>query len=236
MSDTLLETLQRDVAERLRSDALISTLTVVTERDGDILASIQRALGLVTSRAGNRGLCLTVLQITANPASLDAPGPVLDMVVAVRVLENPVLNNVPGQTALTIARRVTRLLHHYTPIGISSCLTPGTPLITPVVDPEAPVAYEVQFVARQSDFDVPDRVADPAISAPASTTPTTVTISCATADAAIYYTTDGSYPRLEGATSTRYSAPFALSSPATVRATAYAPDLMPSNTASLTLS
>ena len=60
-------------------------------------------------------------------------------------------------------------------------------------------------------------VATPTISAAIETGKATVTISCATGGATIYYTTDGSAPT---SSSTKYTGAFTLTSPATVKAIA----------------
>jgi hypothetical protein len=54
-----------------------------------------------------------------------------------------------------------------------------------------------------------------------------VTLICATSGATIYYTTDGITPPTD--LSTLYTVPFTISSPATVKAIAYHPVLLPSN-------
>jgi hypothetical protein len=231
MSDTLLTDLQIDVADRLAADSVLGTINVVTERTGDIAAEINRSLGVLTAVGATRGICLVALQISASPESLEAPGPLLNLSLRVRVLENPPLNT-SGLLALTVARRVLRVLHHYQPAGLTSVLLADSPCITPVADPIAPVSYEVAFEARESEYETQGKVLDPTISASSGTAPSTITLTCGTAGAAIYYTTNGRLPRSGGAGSALYSAPFVVASPATVRAAAYATGLIASNTSS----
>ena len=68
-------------------------------------------------------------------------------------------------------------------------------------------------------FRYDEMVAEPAISGSGARTggTDTVTITCGTPEAAIYYTTDGSDP-VTSTTSTRYTAPFPVSTPVTVKA------------------
>ena len=83
-------------------------------------------------------------------------------------------------------------------------------------------------------YEYADRAADPAFDpAPGSTFyPTaSVTLSCATEGASIYYTTDGSVPTDSG---TLYTAPIVLSATTTIRARAYATGKGPSAIVSAT--
>lgn len=229
--DTLLEDLQADIAARLAADSELGGLNIVTERVGNVLSEVNRALGLVKSTAGNRGLCLVVLQPTGNPETLELPGPLLNLLLAVRVMERPVANNT-GVTALTVVRRVLRILHHYTPGGLTSCLLAGTPAIEPVADPIADVAYDVLLTCRESEYERDERAARPSIEYTGTDYPFTVTLSCITANSVIWYTLDGSHPSPRGSTSVQYDAPFTVNAPCHLRAVAYAPDLIASDSAS----
>lgn len=229
--DTLLEDIQADIAARLAADSVLGGINIVTERQGNVLSEVNRALGLVKASAGNRGLCLVVMQVTGNPETLELPGPLLNLSLAIRVMERPAANNT-GVTALTVVRRILRVLHHYTPSGLTSCLLAGTPAIDPVAEPLADVAYDVLFTCRESEYEKDSRAARPDIAYTGTDYPFTVTLSCITADSVIWYTLDGSHPSPRGSTSVQYDAPFTVNAPCHLRASAYAPDLIASDTAS----
>ncbi len=231
MNDSLLIDLVRDIAERLRSDEVLRTVTVITERTGDVLAEIEKATGLVASSgAGVTGLCIIVLQPTAEPETLEAPGPLLTLSISVRILEQPTLNS-SELDALTVARRVVRVLHHYDPRGITSLLLAGKPAITGVVDPLAPLAYETQFTAREAVVTYGAMTSLPVISLSQAAAPASLTVTCATPGCSIFYTLDGSYPRPGGESSGLYEGPVNLTSACRVRAVAYTPGLIASSAA-----
>jgi hypothetical protein len=235
MSDNLLSNVRDEIAARLGADDVLGKLLIITERKGEIRATIEKQLSLLTPKVGNRGICIVVLSIEANPETLEAPGPLLEMNLAVRVLENPTFNN-SGLEALNVARRIARILHQYEPQGLCSELLAAKPLIVGVADPIAPLAYDVSFTARESEFASGQvKVSRPLISATGDTAPATVTITCGTAGSVIYYSLDGTFPSPNGAGSTPYSAPFEVEQAARVRACAYAPDLIASDTAAIDL-
>lgn len=228
MSDRFLIELQEDIAARVQADEVFRNLAVITERSGDPVADIEKSIGPLAGRAGSRGLCMVVLQIAGNVELPNVPGPVLNLVVTVRVMENPVLNNT-GIEALTAARRITRLLHHYSPGGLASCLTGLTPCIAPTRDPIAPVAYDVRFGAMDSGFVTGDKVLDPAIAYQATTVPAVITITCPTPGATILTTTNGSPPYPGNRMAVPYTGSITLQDACVLRCAAHRSGMMSSN-------
>lgn len=228
MTDTLLSTLQEDIAERLRSDEVLGGYAVITERKADVLAEVQAALGLVESSAAGQGIAIIVLQLIGDADGGDLPHPFLRLEPAIRVLEHPVLNQ-GSMRAIDIARRVARLFWHYQPMTLASAFAPGSPFIRPVEDPWAPVAYEVAFECHEAEVEGSQKVAAPGIDATSSTVPTTITLATPTVGAAIYYTLDGSHPRPGESASIPYTAPFSLAVAGRLRAIAYLSGSIPSD-------
>lgn len=228
MSDRFLIQLQEDIAARVQADEVFRNMAVITERSGDPVNEIEKATGIVRGKAGSVGLCMVVLQIAGNVENPNEPGPVLDLVVTVRVMENPTLNNT-GIEALTAARRITRLLHHYSPGGLASCLVGLTPCIAPTRDPIAPVAYDVRFGTRDAGFVNGDKVLDPQIVTQSETVPAIVTITCETPGATILVTTDESSPYPGNRRAIPYTGSITLTEPCILRAAAHRSGLMSSN-------
>lgn len=228
MSDRFLIELQEDIAARLQADEVFRNLAVITERSGDPVADIEKSVGPLSGKAGFRGLCMVVMQITGNVEFPNEPGPVLDLVVSVRVMENPVLNNTKIE-ALTAARRISRLLHHYSPGGLASCLIGLNPCIAPVSDPIAPVAYNVRFGTRDAGFVTGDKVLDPIIAFQATTVPAVVTITCGTPGATLLTTTNGSPPYPGNRTAVPYTGPVTIQDACVLRCAAHRSGLMSSN-------
>lgn len=224
MSDSTLTDLQRDVAARVKADEVLANVAVITEFKGDILSEVQEALGILVGRNGKVGACIIVLQTTAKLASVEIPGAVLAPETRFRILEDPTINLGASGTlvpALTIARRLVRLFHLWRPMPSADCMIAQEPAIEPVPPDLAPVVYECGFLSTESGFDPLERVSTPSISPNGGAHPQTVTLSCLTAGSSIYYTLDGSLPWSGNAQATLYSAPFAVSVAATLRAGAF---------------
>lgn len=82
------------------------------------------------------------------------------------------------------------------------------------------IGYQVP-IRCSPDMLLLSKVVAPVIS-PAGTLPSvTVTLTCATSGAAIYYTLDGSHPWSGNTSAALYSTPFTLTEAKTVRAIAY---------------
>ena len=206
----------------------------MSERQADPTAEVRRAVGLDLSSTA-KGLCIVVLQAVGTPESSDLPFPAMVARLAIRVLEDPVRNQT-GTRALTVARRITRVLWHYTPTRISSPLVPENPTIVGAEDDFAPVAYDVLFSAREAKEPTTTKVIMPTITEAGAALPYTITLACATSGAAIYYTTDGSHPAVGNATATLYTTPFVVSTACELRAVAYKTGSIASDGASIGIS
>lgn len=221
--DTILTELQADLAERLRADEMFTDIPVLDERKGDLLDGINQALGTLTAVGGKMGACVVVLSPTGNDDMPDAPSGPLSLSISVLVLEDVLVNggaSGTGKEALTIARRVHRALKHYAPVGLCNALVPQKPCLLPVDNPLAPVAYEVRFRTTEART-AALKCGMPSIAAAGEAFPKTITLTSATAGAAIYYTTDGTHPRSGNTAATLYAGPFALAATGTVRAAAF---------------
>lgn len=85
-----------------------------------------------------------------------------------------------------------------------------------------------QYLATKKDTETRVRLICYATDTDLGPSPSTVSISCATEGASIYYTTDGNDPTEQ---STPYSSPFQATAPATIKARAYKDGLEPSDIA-----
>lgn len=233
--DNLIDQLRDDLTARLRADEILAGIEVVTERSGDPLEEVGVSLGLVAGSPGKRGLCIIVMQMSARPETVEIPNPVLILQPIIRVLENPQLNET-GMTALTVARRVLRILHHYQPAGLASCLVADSPAIQAAEDPIAPLAYDAAFRCMEGDSELVCKVPCPVIwpedGVPTSDAPISVTIECEDPAATILYTVDGSAPYLRNAAAIQYAQPFTVDGPGLVRAAAWRTGYITSDTAS----
>jgi hypothetical protein len=224
MTDTILTDLQADIAARLQADAFFADIAVIDERKADVVGDISKALGVLTVKGGKLGVCAVVLSPTADDEMPDAAFGPMEVVITVRVLENVLFNTGAtgtGKAALTVARRIHRILKHYRPVGLAQPLRPKNPGITGVADPLAPLAYEVQFSTMESDLGRELKCAMPTISSAGAASPQTVTLATNTGGASIYYTLDGSHPAPGNATAVLYSGPLVVATAKVLRAGAY---------------
>jgi hypothetical protein len=224
MTDTILTDLQADIAARLSADAFFVDIPVIDERKADVVGDISKALGVLTVKGGKLGVCAVVLSPTADDEMPDATFGPLEVVMTVRVLENVLFNTGAtgtGKAALTVARRIHRILKHYRPVGLAQPLRPRNPGITPVADPLAPVAYEVNFSTTEADAGRELKCAIPTIAAGGTVHPQTVTLATNTGGASIYYTLNGTHPAAGNTAAVLYTVPFSMATAGSVRACAY---------------
>jgi hypothetical protein len=229
--DKVSPLLQADIKARLDADDLFNDITVLTEEENDLASEVAIALGCATPKDGKMGACVIVQQPIGsdeNPGLQFGP---MRLDWTLLVLENGQLNRDADigtlKAAWTIARRVQRVLKGYKPGGLAHPLMPQKPCIVPTKavinrgDEEiALTAYEVRLWCLEGDHEAFTKVAPPSIAAvPGLTAGATVTLSCATVGAAIYYTTDFSHPSAENGT--LYEAPFVVAAACVLRVAAF---------------
>lgn len=218
MNPTILLNVQDDAAARLAADPFFSDIKILTERKGVVASDIERALGTMNSQGGKVGAVCIVLMPEVETPRGEEPGPGMELLLDVQVLEKPLINlssSGTGKTAEEIAMRVTRLLHRFWAGNYGGMLNAKGIQANGVED--GVKSYTVRL-GLFTGLDPALTVMTPAIHATGSLPTVTVALTCGTPGATIRYTTDGSYP---GATATAYTTPFAIASATTVRAVAY---------------
>ena len=223
--------LQTECADRLRADPLFEFVPVITEVKHDVAQQVEAAMGPHLSMGGKGGVCAVVLTPIANASWPNVAGPFFDEVkVAVIVRENPPINRSSkgtGHTAADLIERVCQLFNlDFKPTNANSPLRPDKPTITLFAEPEF-LTYHAAFVTSGGTLTVLDQVATPLIVSAGD-----VTITCATADSFIFYTLNGKNPA--PLTGTRYLAPFSVAPGTTVKARAFLPGMLTSETAKIT--
>lgn len=219
---------QEDIAARLSDDSFFSDIPVILERKGVTENDIEVALGTVNQKSGKAGVVAIVLMPTLRPSSQSAPGPSYRVAPSIQVIEMPLINlgeTGTGKFVEQIATRVRQLIHYWNPgRGYVFDFFGQDPL---------PVraglrSYAVNF-ARLGQDDRSPKVANVLIDPEEGAAPATVTLSCPTAGAAIWYTLDGSPPTPGNAAALLYSAPIDVAAAATLRAAAFTDGLDASN-------
>lgn len=237
---SLHQRLQLDLFGRLSADAYFSDLEVSLVRPRDklgftqIYELIDQILGGIRKKAGKAGASVQVLMPASDQLDPNVGGPRLDTLIIVRIQEMVVINMGPVgtlKTAEDIAERVIQLGHHFIPAG-GNVLVFSDMMPTDAFDPK--VTIDVSFAVKTGLVSLA-KVARPVIAPASGAAPQEITITCATVGAAIYYTTDGSYPSSANATATLYAAPFTQATAATIRAAAQLTNFQQSDIATVTL-
>ena len=227
---------QLDCAARMEADAFFADIAVLIQRKGVTADEIRASLGALNTKNGKAGAVVIVRQVRLVPRSAEAPGPEYTREHSFQVIEAPAVNDSElgtGKPAEQICRNVRRLFHYMQ-------FSPRSALAFAGSDPDdledGATGYTVKFTERCIDERAP-KVPPPEISID-STGPVVATLESAVAGAAIYYTTDGSYPAPGNTAATLYAAPATIAASCTLRAVAYAAGYDASNvsTESITIS
>jgi len=232
---------QQDVYHLLKQVDTLADVAVINKRPRDaaeavlIEDAINKALlgGYLEGETGKAGLCIQVLMPDAEVNESNVPGPQLDVVLFVRITENPLVNEGADGTGIhaeDAAMIVLQALHHWHREG--RCVYADKRAIRDGdTDEDGHITFEV-VVRTELGVSPLARVADPVITYAAGN----VTLASATSGAALYHTTDGSTPAPSNAAALLYAAPFAAASGVTIRAAAFKSGLLPSAIVRKTLS
>jgi hypothetical protein len=220
---SILELDQLDIYARLQVDPFFSAgVPVLLELKGITERDVAQAISTANNQSGLVGSVVIVLMPTLLPDAPNAPGPRYDAVYQIQVIDWPVMRRQASggtqESADDISDRVRQLLHRFG-MGRGQTIYFGGQRREPV--PDGKVSYVLSFKRTAADSP-PVAVATVGIS-PAGPGPATVTLTCATAGASIYYTTDGSYPGSNPVacpTAQLYTGPFPVAAGVTVRAAA----------------
>lgn len=232
MSSTL-EDLQDDCTAKLNAEEFFSTVSVVSVRKLQIASEIAKKLPHLTQKNDKSGCGVLVGMPTIDVIDPDIPGPQLLVRQSFRVQESPLINggaNGTGKSAEEVALQILRTLHLFQIEGVTG-LRGDKGAITPNTEFENLVTYDVTLTGRMANSGL-EKVAMPSIEEAALT----VTLSCATADASIYYTTDDSFPGSGNSAAQPYGAPFAVESGTVVRWAAYKTGMIGSDVGKATIS
>lgn len=215
---------QVDVHGRIAAGSYFSDIPVFLVRPrgqlgfAEIQQQVDAALAGVVRKAGKSGAAVQVLMPVADGTDFDAPGARFVPAITVRVQELVIPNMGPSGTQKPceeIALNVAQLVHHFNP-GRGYVFTIAQNFWTPR-DTFAPkLTIDLAF-DHQGGIAAPDKVARPTIAAASFVTGQNLTLACVTTGAAIFYTTDGSYPSSNNPDSTRYQSAFSLASACTLR-------------------
>jgi hypothetical protein len=237
--DNILDQLQADTAAILAGAPALADVAVIVADAGDIEQKILRALGpLNQGSTGKSGLCLVVLPPEITDAQPNLPGPAFNLTQQIQVIEAPLINRVTedeggtgtGIRSAVAALRVLSALHQVS-TGDLMLYADGS-AITPLEGKPGFVSHAVSLRATTGGLAAPRRVARPT----AAVSGGNLLLACATTGAAIYYTTDGTFPSPANPDAILYTGPITgLEDGDTVRAAAFLADYNPSDCIRLTV-
>lgn len=210
MSSALLQ-IETEIKERLESIPFFADFAardaILVEPRKNILAEINRKLGQLST-------VIVPKIVGADDNHPNVNGVYFDSIrISVGVFQRDLLK---GSDAgyVEIAEEIHKALKWWTPDSLVNALNPAKPGIEFINDPKLNSAA-CNFETKGGFIGELPRVATPTGS---DASGATVTLSCATPGAAIFYTTDGSNPIPR--TATLYTAPFLITN-ARVKARAY---------------
>lgn len=201
-----LQQIQEDMFARLLAAPYFADIGVFLFRPrakGGLTAvqsDVDNNLAGLVARGGKTGLAVIVLMPIGNALDPNVPGPRLQFVFQVRVIERPMVNMSPDKGTLKPAEEVVLevlQMFHHCKFNRSFTLVAGTPAMVPTDEggPER-VIYDCRF-EQLSGLAKPLKCVLPVITPADAAAPTTVAITTATPGAAIFYSLDDSYPSVQ---------------------------------------
>lgn len=225
MIETDLVTLQMEMAARIGVDAFFRDVPVIARNKGDVGNDIATALSVLNSRTGKTGACVVVMMPSIDSPNTEAPGPQIEILPVVRVIEKPLFNRGnqgTGVTAEAMAVRLLRLFQQWRCDALDAMMRVDRQPVRPAeLGDTTAVGYDCYFSVL-AGFDG-SRVVEVRL---AQDEDGDVTMGCATLGATIFYTTNGGYPGPE--TGLEYSGALTVAAGTVVRAAAYVEGRIPS--------
>jgi len=187
--------LKQELADAILADAAFALVPVLAKRRKELTSELQEAIGPSASNGGKGGAFVTVEVMEADAQWQNVVGPFYNRVTAKAFcFEFPTINNDPnvgiGFHAEDMAERIATLWGlQFKPANANSPMRPATPTLKLEVNDNF-VIWSVTCETSGGSLTLLNQIATPVI----VNTLGTITITCITPGAAIFYTTDGRYP------------------------------------------
>lgn len=232
-NEDVIRLLQEDVYGRLNNDVFFADVPVLLARKGLVDSDVELALGGLNEKGGKAGSCVIVLMPEVDAPEGQSPGPVIEIVQSFQVIVRPLFaddtaSGGVGKNAEQIGLNVLNLLHRYVARRVGNILMADKKPMRPL---QATVQGEVHYLVvlrLRTGLDRVVKVMEPQI-VPGDT----ITLTCGTAGAAIYWTVDGSYPGPANDAAALYAGPITLPPetvyPVDFQAVAYKEGFIPSD-------
>lgn len=211
--------LQQDWFYKLLSEPVVKNINIVLLREEVIEGRLNFKLLTKTTRNGRLGCGAVVEMPTITVPNPNAPSPDAILELSVLVAELPTLNQNAATGTNQQCEQVAGLIkdighRHFSRDVGEFYIAPQA--IEPAEFEAGHIAYRVRFNFRHSAVATP-RVATVAM----AETNGLVTLTCDTAEAAIYYTVNDTFPGRGNPAAIRYEAPFQVETGTVIRTAAY---------------
>lgn len=216
----IIDKLPGELGARLESDPFFCDIPVVLAVKGNIAQEFQRKQAVITEKSDKRGVAVIVLQIVAEDIFEGLPAGPMKLKPAFQVVENVELNNDDagtGKSARKVARHIIKNMKLAGFRGIIQGLKCARPAIEPVDLKdlgESIVGEQVNFECQEFS-DEQFLYCQPPVISQVDGQPQVI-LATATAGAAIWFTTDDSFPypgdagKFPGSTSQLYIGPITI--------------------------
>lgn len=218
----------------IASDDLFDTVPVLAEDDGNLTSQMDIALGIITEQGGSgrAGACVVIRQPNGDDQMPGVQFPPLNNDWEILCLEWREINRHETKgtnvRAWHMARRIHRLIKEHRAPGLIQNFTMRHPTISRTTTArELPsmtyelVGYMLRLACPEADLTEYTKTALPVLSGAPALTPgtpsvptgaagTVLTVTCATAGATIYYTTDLSCPANKNPLALVYATPITV--------------------------
>ncbi len=218
--EKILLNIQSDFEAKLNSEAYFADIAINSLRRMVIAKEMVKEAADLTAKGGKVGCGVLIYMPTLDGIHPNLAGPQLEVWVPIDVIEIPEINfgDIGSQkTAEEVALRIARTLCALEIEGLAF-FTGDKNLLAPLEDQYGAgtnsyrvMLHAILYQAEEAKVIKPE-LTDAAL---------TVTLSSPTAGAAIYYTTDDSFPGPGNAAAHLYAAPFLVASGAIVRFAGY---------------
>lgn len=190
----------------LLSADVLASVNVVAYRRLQLQGEIDYSTIWQTPRNGRSGCGILVEVPSFRVTRPNVPGPIGDLILSCAVVEDPDMNKAPATGTLLKAEVVSQIildLAHQWGITGTGTMYAYAEAIKDAAEFKGLRAYRVKLQMTQVRVQT-SRCALPTL----SETGLTVTLTCSTAGAAIYYTQDGSFPGPSNPGAVLYNGPF----------------------------
>jgi len=134
---------------RIEAHTWFEDITVITEDKGNVDNDIEVALGTITEKHAKIGVCIVLLAPLAKCPSPNAPGPCIEPLIVLSVIEDVLVNQGDTGTkksAIQIVEMLMRLIHRFSSADANAAfISDSVPYKLTASDP---LTYAVYFQTK----------------------------------------------------------------------------------------